>query len=192
MGGVLYTRLLRNGADTHTHNVHSPTPTHIHTYSRSHTFANIDTHTHTFTLTHSHTHSHTQTFTHTHTPAGRSPQQSICPSCLRTAHVCSPMSHHHTYYVTSLYILCHIIIHIMLHHHTPAINLSILFAHGTCVQPYLARWLVCTCVDVYVCGCVRVCVCVCVCVCMCVCVKEREGGRESESDFARTWNLGCG
>ena len=28
------------------------------------------------------------------------------------------MSHHHTYYVTSSYILCHIIIHTMSHHHT--------------------------------------------------------------------------
>jgi hypothetical protein len=27
------------------------------------------------------------------------------------------MSHHHTYYVTSSYILCHIIIHTMSHHH---------------------------------------------------------------------------
>ena len=34
------------------------------------------------------------------------------------------MSHHHTYYVTSSYILCHIIIHTMSHHHTCNITSS--------------------------------------------------------------------
>ena len=28
-----------------------------------------------------------------------------------------PVAHHHTYYITSSYILCHIIIHTMSHHH---------------------------------------------------------------------------
>ena len=36
------------------------------------------------------------------------------------------MSHHHTYYVTSSYILCHIIIHTMSHYHT---SLSTSFGH---------------------------------------------------------------
>jgi len=45
------------------------------------------------------------------------------------------MSHHHTYYVTSSYILCHIIIHTM------------------CYHPFVTTY-------VYI----RVCVCVCVCV----------------------------
>jgi hypothetical protein len=31
---------------------------------------------------------------------------------------CPRAAHHHTYYVTSSYILCHIIIHTMSHHHT--------------------------------------------------------------------------
>ena len=37
------------------------------------------------------------------------------------------MSHHHTYYVTSSYILCHIIIHTMSHHHTSSYSLLALF-----------------------------------------------------------------
>ena len=39
------------------------------------------------------------------------------------------MSHHHTYCVTSSYILCHIIIHTMSHHHTYYVTSSYTLCH---------------------------------------------------------------
>ena len=41
------------------------------------------------------------------------------------------MSHHHTYYVASPYILCHIIIHTMSHHHTYYVTSSYILCHIT-------------------------------------------------------------
>ena len=42
--------------------------------------------------------------------------KNVCDTPAPAAHRSPYMSHHHTYYVTSSYTLCHIIIHTMSHH----------------------------------------------------------------------------
>ena len=96
--------------------------------------------------------------------------------------------HHHTYYVTSSYILCHIIIHTMSHHHTYYVTFPIANGAYTCkyisicmhicfsyqVHIYLYPYMILY-VHMYRCVCVCVCVCarVCVYVCVCVCIHAR-------------------
>ena len=52
-----------------------------------------------------HTHTHTHTYTHTHTQEEAEAEENLVDE---PVHI----------YVTSSYILCHIIIHAMSHHHT--------------------------------------------------------------------------
>jgi len=52
-------------------------------------------------------------------PPGHVPLHVRC-QCILSVCGIHTMSHHHTYYVTSSYILCHIIIHTMSHHQVPA------------------------------------------------------------------------
>jgi len=112
-------------------------------------------------------------------------------------HMCHTMSHHHTYYVTSSYILCHIIIHTMSHHHTYYVTSSYILSAGIlliCVEWWNVLCVFLNAYEIwYVCMWDMICVewsagnlfrCVCECVlasmcewvsecCVCACVRVR-------------------
>jgi len=77
------------------------------------------------------------------------------------------MSHHHTYYVTSSHILCHIIIHTMSHHHTYYITSSYIPPQTPAITSILDF--------TYACLCVCVCMCVWVCMRVCLCPRLHQG-----------------
>ena len=83
----------------------------------------------------------------------------VC-ACVQSAKisVIHTMSHHHTYYVTSSYILCHIIIHTMSHHHTYYVT----------TRPQQSAKRACTddCLCVHVGECLWLCTRMCVYMCI--------------------------